>query len=109
MNIGDEKGTHTHYQYVYGYVYSVNHKQFCLPGAILDSVVMETSPSTVLELGTYCGYSAVRIARLLSPATRLITVEMNPEYVCVARQVIHHAGMQDKVRGQGSSLTLLKT
>lgn len=96
-------------QYVYGYVYSVNHKQFCLPGAILDSVVMETSPSTVLELGTYCGYSAVRIARLLSPATRLITVEMNPEYVCVARQVIHHAGMQDKVRGQGSSLTLLKT
>uniref|UniRef100_A0A3B4WQ18 catechol O-methyltransferase n=1 Tax=Seriola lalandi dorsalis TaxID=1841481 RepID=A0A3B4WQ18_SERLL len=59
MNIGDEKG------------------------AILDSVVMETSPSTVLELGTYCGYSAVRITRLLPPSTRLITVEMNPDYACV--------------------------
>ncbi|XP_069033889.1 catechol O-methyltransferase A [Embiotoca jacksoni] len=73
MNVGDEKG------------------------AILDSVVMETSPSTALELGTYCGYSAVRIARLLPPATRLITVEMNPEYARVARQVIRHAGLQDKV------------
>ncbi|XP_045912011.1 catechol O-methyltransferase A isoform X1 [Micropterus dolomieu] len=73
MNVGDEKG------------------------AILDSVVMETSPSTVLELGTYCGYSAVRIARLLSPETKLISVEMNPEYADVARQVIQHAGLQDKV------------
>ncbi|XP_044206505.1 catechol O-methyltransferase A isoform X1 [Thunnus albacares] len=73
MNVGDEKG------------------------AILDSIVVETSPSTVLELGTYCGYSAVRISRLLPPATRLITVEMNPEYACVARQVIQHAGLQDKV------------
>lgn len=66
----------------------------------MDLVVMETSPSTVLELGTYCGYSAVRITRLLPPATKLITVEMNPEYAHVARQVIQHAGLQDKVRGQ---------
>ncbi|XP_041802358.1 catechol O-methyltransferase A [Chelmon rostratus] len=73
MNVGDEKG------------------------AILDMVVMETSPSTVLELGTYCGYSTVRITRLLPPATKLITVEMNPEYAHVARQVIQHAGLQDKV------------
>ncbi|XP_040902507.1 catechol O-methyltransferase A [Toxotes jaculatrix] len=73
MNVGDEKG------------------------AILDAVVIERSPATVLELGTYCGYSAVRITRLLPPATRLITVEMNPEYAHVARQVIEHAGLQDKV------------
>ncbi|KAM7405374.1 hypothetical protein PAMP_012641 [Pampus punctatissimus] len=58
---------------------------------------METSPSTMLELGTYCGYSAVRITRLLPPSTRLITVEMKPEYACMVRQVIHHAGLQDKV------------
>lgn len=60
---------------------------------------METSPSTVLELGTYCGYSTVRITRLLPPATKLITVEMNHEYAHVARLVIQHAGLQDKVRG----------
>lgn len=67
-------------------------------GAILDSIVLETSPSTALELGTYCGYSTVRISRLLPRATRLITVEMNPECSHVARQVISHAGLQDKVR-----------
>lgn len=65
----------------------------------MDSVVVEISPSTVLELGTYCGYSTVRITRLLPPGTKLITVEMNPEYAHVARQVIQHAGLQDKVRG----------
>ncbi|ONI45410.1 hypothetical protein AN641_04240 [Candidatus Epulonipiscioides gigas] len=70
----------------------------------MDLVVMETSPSTVLELGTYCGYSTVRIARLLLPATKLITVEMNPEHAHVARQVIQYAGLQDKVRCQGHNI-----
>lgn len=79
-----------------------------LPGAILDSVVMETSPSTVLELGTYCGYSSVRITRLLPSATKLITVEVNPDYAHVARQVIQHAGLQNKVRGFGGQQNMIR-
>lgn len=67
-------------------------------GAILDSVVCEVSPSTALELGTYCGYSTVRIARLLPPGTKLITLEFNPDYAAVARQIIEYSGLQDKVR-----------
>ncbi|XP_049341959.1 catechol O-methyltransferase A [Astyanax mexicanus] len=73
MNVGDEKGS------------------------ILDSVVSEVNPSTVLELGTYCGYSAVRIARLLSPGSKLITLEFNPANAAIARQIIAFAGLQDKV------------
>ncbi|XP_024240889.1 catechol O-methyltransferase A [Oncorhynchus tshawytscha] len=73
MNVGDEKG------------------------AILDSVVCEVSPSTALELGTYCGYSTVRIARLLPPGTKLITLEFNPDYAAVARQIIEYSGLQDKI------------
>lgn len=73
MNVGDEKGP------------------------ILDSVVSEVNPSTTLELGTYCGYSTLRIARLLSPGSKLITVEFNPAYATIARQIIAHAGLQDKV------------
>ncbi|XP_036389033.1 catechol O-methyltransferase A [Megalops cyprinoides] len=73
MNVGDEKGS------------------------ILDSVVSELNPNTSLELGTYCGYSTVRIARLLPPGARLITLEFNPDYAAVARQVISWAGVQDKV------------
>ncbi|XP_028303322.1 catechol O-methyltransferase B isoform X2 [Gouania willdenowi] len=73
MNVGDEKG------------------------CILDSVVTETNPTTVLELGTYCGYSTVRIASLLPPQARLITLEFNPDFARIARQVITWAGVQDKV------------
>ncbi|XP_034023189.1 catechol O-methyltransferase B [Thalassophryne amazonica] len=73
MNVGDEKG------------------------CILDSVVTEVNPATVLELGTYCGYSAVRIASLLAPQARLLTLEFNPHYASTARQVIAWAGLEDKV------------
>uniref|UniRef100_A0A8C1XC92 catechol O-methyltransferase n=1 Tax=Cyprinus carpio TaxID=7962 RepID=A0A8C1XC92_CYPCA len=66
-------------------------------GLILDSVLTEVNPSTALELGTYCGYSTVRIARLLSPGSKLITVEFNPAFAAVARQIIGYAGLQDKV------------
>ncbi|XP_010904422.1 catechol O-methyltransferase B [Esox lucius] len=74
MNVGDEKGS------------------------ILDSLVIELSPVNVLELGTYCGYSTVRIARLLPPGARFITLEFNPDYAAVARQVIGWAGLEDKVQ-----------
>ncbi|KAK2898259.1 hypothetical protein Q8A67_009677 [Cirrhinus molitorella] len=66
-------------------------------GLILDSVLTEVNPSTALELGTYCGYSTVRIARLLSPGSKLITVEFNPAFAAVARQIIAYAGLQDKI------------
>ncbi|KAM3878386.1 catechol O-methyltransferase B [Diretmus argenteus] len=73
MNVGDEKGV------------------------ILDSVVCEVKPTTVLELGTYCGYSTVRIASLLPPNARLLTLEFNPHYAAIARQVIAWAGLEEKV------------
>ncbi|XP_066436044.1 catechol O-methyltransferase A-like isoform X2 [Eleutherodactylus coqui] len=69
MNVGDEKG------------------------AILDAVVLETRPRYVLELGTYCGYSTLRIAHLLAPGARLITLEMNPHYAQVAIEMFRHAGL----------------
>ncbi|KAM9326467.1 catechol O-methyltransferase A-like isoform 1-T1 [Gastrophryne carolinensis] len=63
-------------------------------GEFLDAVVLETRPRWVLELGTYCGYSTVRIARLLPPGARLITIEMNPHYAQVAKEIIQHAGVE---------------
>ncbi|MEE6504336.1 hypothetical protein FKM82_005152 [Ascaphus truei] len=74
MNVGDEKGL------------------------ILDKVLKETDPSVLLELGTYCGYSAVRIARLLKPGARFFTVEMNPAHAAVAKQMIEFAGVQNTVQ-----------
>ncbi|XP_066436042.1 catechol O-methyltransferase A-like isoform X1 [Eleutherodactylus coqui] len=83
MNVGDEKG------------------------AILDAVVLETRPRYVLELGTYCGYSTLRIAHLLAPGARLITLEMNPHYAQVAIEMFRHAGLDAQVEllvGSSSAL-----
>jgi catechol O-methyltransferase len=63
----------------------------------MDAVIQEYSPSLVLELGAYCGYSAVRMARLLLPGARLITMEINPDFAAITQQMIEFAGLQDKV------------
>lgn len=66
-------------------------------GQIMDAVVREYKPSLVLELGAYCGYSAMRIARLLPPGGRLLTMEMNPDHAAITQQMLNFAGLQDKV------------
>ncbi|XP_047417785.1 catechol O-methyltransferase [Sciurus carolinensis] len=66
-------------------------------GQIMDAVIREHNPSLVLELGAYCGYSAVRMARLLPPGARLLTMEMNPDFAAITQQMVDFAGLQDKV------------
>ena len=46
----------------------------------------------VLELGTYCGYSALRIARA-APAARVCSVEFSAANAEVARRIWAHAGV----------------
>uniref|UniRef100_A0A8C6HPL5 Catechol O-methyltransferase n=1 Tax=Mus spicilegus TaxID=10103 RepID=A0A8C6HPL5_MUSSI len=66
-------------------------------GQIMDAVIREYRPLLVLELGAYCGYSAVRMARLLPPGARLLTMEINPDYAAITQQMLDFAGLQDKV------------
>ncbi|XP_021529618.1 catechol O-methyltransferase [Aotus nancymaae] len=66
-------------------------------GKIMDVVIQEYQPSVLLELGAYCGYSAVRMARLLSPSARLLTIELNPDYAAITQRMVDFAGVQDKV------------
>ncbi|XP_018873950.1 catechol O-methyltransferase isoform X2 [Gorilla gorilla gorilla] len=66
-------------------------------GKIVDAVIQEHQPSVLLELGAYCGYSAVRMARLLSPGARLITIEINPDCAAITQRMVDFAGVQDKV------------
>jgi len=67
-------------------------------GLILDKAILHYQPNVVLELGSYCGYSAVRIARLLPPGGKLISVEINPLHAAIATKVVEWAGLADKVR-----------
>nr|XP_019933689.1 PREDICTED: transmembrane O-methyltransferase-like [Paralichthys olivaceus] len=64
------------------------------PGEALDAVVKRVRPSRVLELGTHCGYSSVRLLRLLPPVGRLITVEMDPLTAELGEEIILVSGFK---------------
>uniref|UniRef100_H9H7D7 Catechol O-methyltransferase n=1 Tax=Monodelphis domestica TaxID=13616 RepID=H9H7D7_MONDO len=68
-----------------------------IKGVIMDRIVEEAKPRVLLELGTYCGYSAIRMARLLPPGARLFTIEFNESFASIASQMIQLAGLQDKI------------
>jgi catechol O-methyltransferase len=72
MNVGDEKGQ------------------------LLDAAVRRANPALALELGTYCGYGALRIARA-APNARVYSVELAEANAANARQIWAHAGVADRV------------
>jgi len=47
---------------------------------------------SVLEIGTYCGYSALQMAIAL-PGVRIVSLEVDPAHMVVARNVVAFAGM----------------
>ena len=54
----------------------------------------------LLELGTYCGYSSIRLANLLTNhgiPFLLYTIEANPQHAAVATALIELAGLQDHI------------
>lgn len=73
MNVGDEKGE------------------------ILDRALRRVQPRRILELGAYCGYSALRMARIMPSNARLYSIEFNPVNARIARQIWDHAGIGDRV------------
>jgi len=66
-------------------------------GEILDAAVRRTDPKLVLELGTYCGYSALRVARAMGTDARLVSVEFNSANAAIARRIWDHAGVGERL------------
>lgn len=67
-------------------------------GDILDTSVREKGAKRALELGTYCGYSALRIAQCLPADGMLASVEIDPLFAAIATKIIEHAGLERKVK-----------
>jgi catechol O-methyltransferase len=67
-------------------------------GEILDGAVARASPSLLLELGTYCGYSGLRMARAMPVAARLYSLEFNPANAEIARRIWDHAGVGERLQ-----------
>jgi catechol O-methyltransferase len=52
----------------------------------------------VLELGTYCGYSSIRIANNLKEGSILISMDINEKTTEIAEQVSKLAGLENRIQ-----------
>ena len=84
-------------------------------GLLLDAVVDRVKPKRAIEVGAYIGYSALRIARRLPEGGHLFSVEFSADNAALARRVLEHAGLSDRVTvvtgtlgDGGQTLTRLK-
>jgi catechol O-methyltransferase len=65
-------------------------------GELLDAAVRRANPGVALELGTYCGYGSLRIARA-APSAKVFSVELSAANAEVAQRIWAHASVDDRV------------
>jgi catechol O-methyltransferase len=65
-------------------------------GRILDAAVAQVRASRILELGTYCGYSALRMA-VAAPSAQIVSIEFSADNAAIARRILEHAGVGERV------------
>lgn len=91
-DLDDVIATIDRFAYEHSYLINVGDEK----GLLLDDAVRRADPKTALELGTYCGYGALRIARA-APQARVFSVELSAANAEVARRIWAHAGVADRV------------
>ena len=91
-DIDDVIATIDRYAYEKSFLVNVGDEK----GALLDAAVRRCGAGLALELGTYCGYGALRIARA-APSARVISVELAAANAEVARRMWAHAGVADRI------------
>ena len=65
-------------------------------GKILDDAVRRANAKKILELGTYCGYSSMRMAAA-APNAHIYSLEFNADNADIARSIHKHAGVDDQI------------
>ena len=68
-----------------------------LEGRLLTAVVAMLRPRSVLEIGTFTGYSALSMAEALPPDGRIVTCDISEEHVTIARQHIAASPYADRI------------
>jgi len=66
-------------------------------GLFLDEVIEKYSPTTILEVGTLVGYSAIRMARHLQNGGRVTCVELSGERARTALANFERAGLSKRI------------
>ena len=68
-----------------------------LQGRFLSFISRMIRPKSILEIGTYTGYSALCLAEGLAPGGRLFTIDINEELESRVRSYFQEAGMNDTI------------
>ena len=71
-------------------------------GAILRGAACAAAPGLWVELGAYCGYSAVLLASQMQSGT-LVSLDTEARCVAWSRQLVEHAGLSERVKVLQSS------
>lgn len=66
-------------------------------GAFLTMLVRLTGARTILEVGTFTGYSALCLARGLPADGRLLCCDVNAEWTAIGRRHWEKAGVADRI------------
>lgn len=79
-------------------------------GRLLSMLSKMIRPKTILEIGTYTGYSAICLAEGLAEDGKLITIDINAEQEERIRKYIAEAGMENKIQFIiGDAFNIIKT
>jgi predicted O-methyltransferase YrrM len=68
-----------------------------LQGRLLSMISQIQQPKSILEIGTFVGYSAICLAEGLAENGQLITIEANEEFETRIKNNINLAGLTDKI------------
>lgn len=66
-------------------------------GLLLQMISHLINPGSILEIGTFTGYSAICLAQGLQAGGKLITIEINPEMQDFAEPFFAEAGLQNAI------------
>jgi predicted O-methyltransferase YrrM len=79
-----------------------------LQGKMLELIVKMLQPRTILEIGTYTGYSGICMARGLAKTGKLITLDINDELETMVRGFFEESGLSDQIDYQlGDAMELI--
>ena len=79
-----------------------------LQGKLLTMLSASIQAKSILEIGTYTGYSAICLAKGLSEDGKLITIDINEETETIAKKYFLKSGLNNKIEIKiGNALNLL--
>jgi caffeoyl-CoA O-methyltransferase len=81
-----------------------------LQGRTLSMLSHMIQPKTVLEIGTYTGYSAICLAEGITEDGKIITIDINEELESFAKKYFVKAGIEDKIEQRiGNAIQIIPT